>query len=180
MKYLVRGCEAVEGVANYKNHVENCFYIFLDVFQSRKQVSSIQNVSRIFFLRTAKHRLTEKVKRFVYTFFPCTCTNFFDIIRRRAKCNCYRAQVNTDFGQNTGGYAVLYKCGGTYETSYKKGERVGRREDKVRGSDLLNTVPVSIVMARLCKYYFTYTAINVIHDRCSLHIVIEPTSSYTH
>lgn len=92
MKYLVRGCEAVEGVANYKNHVENCFYIFLDVFQSRKQVSSIQNVSRNFFLRTAKHRLTEKVKRFVYTFFPCTCTNFFDIIRRRAKCNCYRAK----------------------------------------------------------------------------------------
>lgn len=127
-------------------------------------------------MRTAKHRLTEKVKRFVYTFFPCMCTNFFDIIRRRAKCNCYRAQVNTDFGQNTGGYAVLYKCGGTYETSYKKGERVGRREDKVRGSDLLNTVPVSIVMARLCKYYFTYTAIN----RCSLHVVIEPTSSYTH
>ena len=58
-------------------------------------------------------------------------------------------------------------------------ERTRRPAGRTRygGSDLLNTVPVSIVMTRLCKYYFTYTAINVARGtaaRCCASMYLSP------
>lgn len=80
--------------------------------------------------------------------FPQTRANVFDIIQQPRKCNYYRAQVNTDFGQNTGG-CVLYKCSGTYEVVHRLACRTSKRFTKYCTSEHCYNVSVQILF---CVY----------------------------
>lgn len=89
------------------------------------------------------------------------CVKAFHKIRGPRRCNCYRVQVNSDFAQNTVGtrVAAIWMCrhvrnGGRREYGGPRGSGDGGTK---RRSDLLNTIRLSTVMTRVCKYYFACT-----------------------
>jgi len=89
------------------------------------------------------------------------CVKAFHKIRGPRRCNCYRVQVNSDFAQNTVGtrVAAIWMCRHVRNGGRRGygGPRESGDGGTKRRSDLLNTIRLSTVMTRVCKYYFACT-----------------------